>query len=195
MRKTYARAAYFATNNDRTGVAMPLMHRFMKFMARSRILSDARLLEIYPPFVPMRIKVLEISHGWRTVRIRLPLNAFSRNPGGVMFGGYQAALADPIAALACARVFPGYSVWTRAMSISFDHGGNSDLEMRFSLTPEQEQAIRIELQRDGRSTPTFEYGYVRTDGVQCTVIRNTVAIRPRGYERATTPPASTENVE
>lgn len=81
------------------------------------------------------------------------------------------------------------------MSISFDHGGNSDLEMRFSLTPEQEQDIRIELQRDGRSTPTFEYGYVRTDGVQCTVIRNTVAIRPRGYERATTPPASTENVE
>lgn len=174
---------------------MPLMQRFMRFMTRSRILSDARLLEIYPPFLPMRIKVLEISHGWRTVRIRLPLNALSRNPGGVMFGGYQAALADPIAALACARVFPGYSVWTRAMSISFDHGGNSDLEMRFSLTPEQEQAIRMELQRDGRSTPTFEYGYVRADGVRCTVVRNTVAIRPRGYERATTPPASTETVE
>jgi acyl-coenzyme A thioesterase PaaI-like protein len=174
---------------------MPIMQRFMKFMARSRLLSDARLLEIYPPFVPMRIKVLEISRDWRTVRIRLPLNALSRNPGGVMFGGYQAALADPIAALACARVFPGYSVWTRAMSISFDHGGNSDLEMRFSLTPEQEQDIRIELQRDGRSTPTFEYGYVRNDGVRCTVIRNTVAIRPRGYERATTPPASSEAVD
>ena len=55
----------------------------------------------------MRIKVLEIADDWRTVRILLPLNARSRNPGGVMFGGYQAALADPIAALACARVFPG----------------------------------------------------------------------------------------
>jgi acyl-coenzyme A thioesterase PaaI-like protein len=174
---------------------MPLMQRFMKFMARSRILSDGRLLELYPPFRPMRIKVLEISHGWRQVRIRLPLNALSRNPGGVMFGGYQAALADPIAALACARIFPGYSVWTRSMNISFDHGGNSDLEMRFSLTPEQEQNIRMELERDGRSTPTFEYGYVRLDGVRCTVVRNTVAIRPRGYKRATTPPASSENME
>ena len=73
--------------------------------------------------------------------------------------------------------------------------GNSDLEMRFSLTREQEQSIRMELERDGRSTPTFEYAYVRTDGVRCTVVRNTVAIRPRGYQRATTPPASPENVE
>ena len=174
---------------------MPLMQRFMRFMANSRILPDGKLLELYPPFRPMRIKVLEISNGWRTVRIRLPLNALSRNPGGVMFGGYQAALADPIAALACARVFPGYSVWTRAMSISFDHGGNSDLEMRFTLTPAQEGEIRMRLETEGRATPTFEYGYFRKDGVQCTVIRNTVAIRPRGYKRATTPPASPENVE
>lgn len=174
---------------------MPLMQRFMRFVARSGVVSDARLLELYPPFRPMRIKVLEISDNWRQVRIRLPLNAMSRNPGGVMFGGYQAALADPIAALACARVFPGYSVWTRSMNIAFDHGGNSDLEMRFSLTQEQEQAIRIELERDGRSTPTFEYGYFRSDGVRCTVISNRVAIRPRGYKRATTPPASPENVE
>jgi hypothetical protein len=174
---------------------MALMASFMKFVSRSGILSDGRLLEMYPPFVPMRIKVLEISEGWRNVRIRLPLNALSRNPGGVMFGGYQAALADPIAALACARVFPGYSVWTRAIAISFDHGGNSDLEMRFSLTPEQEADIRIELERGGRATPTFEYGYFRKDGVRCTVIRNTVAIRPRGYKRATTPPASSEAVD
>jgi acyl-coenzyme A thioesterase PaaI-like protein len=174
---------------------MALMQRFMSFMSRSKIFSDARLLELYPPFVPMRIRVLEIAESWRSVRILLPLNAMSRNPGGVMFGGYQAALADPIAALACARVFPGYSVWTRAMSISFDHGGNSDLEMRFSLTSEQEAEIRMDLERDGRSTPTFEYGYVRKDGVRCTVIRNTVAIRPRGYERATTPPASSEAVD
>ena len=174
---------------------MPLMQRLMKFVAGSGILADARLLELYPPFMPMRIKVLEITANWRTVRILLPLNARSRNPGGVMFGGYQAALADPIAALACARVFPGYSVWTRAMEISFDHGGNSDLEMRFTLTTAQEEEIRMRLETDGRATPTFEYGYFRKDGVRCTVIRNTVAIRPRGYKRATTPPASPENVE
>lgn len=168
---------------------------FIGYVAEKRLLSDRRLLEWYPPFWMMRIRVLELADEWRRVRIRLPLNSISRNPGGVMFGGYQAALADPIAALACARIFPGYSVWTRAMHISFEHGGNSDLEMRFALTPEQEADIRMELERDGRSTPTFEYAYVRTDGVRCTVIRNTVAIRPRGYSRATSPPASPETVD
>src|SRR4029079_58983 len=142
-------------NRSKQGVSMALMQRFMTFMTRSKILSDARLLELYPPFVPMRIRVLEIAESWRSVRILLPLNARSRNPGGVMFGGYQAALADPIAALACARVFPGYSVWTRAMSISFDHGGNSDLEMRFALTTQQEKDIRMQLESGGRATPTF----------------------------------------
>jgi acyl-CoA thioesterase FadM len=67
--------------------------------------------------------------------------------------------------------------------------------MRFSLTPEQEQEVRMQLEREGRATPTFEYGYIRKDGVRCTVVRNTVAIRPRGYRRATTPPASRESVE
>ena len=60
---------------------MPLMQRIMKFVAGSGILPDASLLELYPPFMPMRIKVLEIAGHWRTVRILLPLNARSRNPG------------------------------------------------------------------------------------------------------------------
>ena len=78
---------------------------------------DSPLAFVYNLTVPA--KVVEISRSWRTVRMRLPLNTVSRNPGGVMFGGFQAALADPVAALACSRVFPGYSCWTRAMSLDF----------------------------------------------------------------------------
>jgi hypothetical protein len=76
------------------------------------------------------------------------------------------------------------------MTVEFEHGGSTDLELRFEFTPEQEARIRVELERDGRSTPTFEYGFHLADGTRCTRILNTVAIRPRGYRRATTPPAS-----
>ena len=134
--------------------------RLMQYLSTARFISDARRLEIYPPFFLMRIKVLEVSEDWRRIRIRLPLNTFSRNPGGVMFGGYQAALADPIAAISCARVFPGYSVWTRAMCIDFERGGSTDLELRFDFPAELETRVRRELQTVGRATPTFEYGYL-----------------------------------
>lgn len=158
-------------------------------LSRLSFLPPAKRLEWYPPFLVMRIRVLELSDDWRAVRIRLPLNSFSTNPGGVMFGGYQASLADPIAAIACARVFPGHSVWTRGLALDFIKGGSTDLELRFMMTPEQEHAIRRELDERGRATPVFEYGYYLADGTQCTRILNTVAIRPKGYRKATTPPA------
>ena len=172
-----------------------LMQRFLRFMSDRRILSDARMLEFYPPFWFMRIKVLEMDREWRRVRIRLPLNAISRNPGGVMFGGYQTALADPIATLACARVFPGYSVWTRGLTVDFEHGGSTDLELRFEFPATLERQIRAALARDHRATPSFEYGFYLRDGMRCTRIVNIVAIRPRGYAKATTPPAPETGID
>lgn len=166
----------------------------LRFISNLKFLPEGRRLEFYPPFFMMRAKVLEISDSWRRVRIRLPLNSISRNPGGVMFGGYQACLADPIAAIACSRVFPGHSVWTRAMTVDFQKGGSTDLELRFLMLPEQEAAIARELAEKGRATPTFEYGFYLTDGSLCTLIRNTVAIRPKGYRKATTPPANLDGL-
>jgi hypothetical protein len=154
-----------------------------RYIQRLPWLSEYKRLEWFPGFWLMRVRVLEISDNWRVVRIRLPLTTLSRNMGGFMFGGFQASLADPIAALACARVFPGYSVWTRALKLDFLHEGRTDLELRFRFDPGQEAAIRQELTERGRSSPEFEFGYYLADGTQCTRILNTVAIRPRGYKR------------
>lgn len=98
-----------------------------------------------------------------------------------MFGGAIAALADPIPALACNRVYPGHTVWTRAMSLDFRREGRTDLELRFDLDPAQEAEIRAELARRGRSTPSFEFGFWDTAGRLCVQVKNTVAIRPDGY--------------
>lgn len=143
--------------------------------------SPARRLAWYPPFYAMSVEVMELSDDWRHVRIRLPLNGFNRNPGGGMFGGSVAALADPVAALACDRVFPGHRIWTRAMQLDFTHEGRTDLDLRFDLDPLQEQLIRDELERRGRATPVFEYGLHDQQGRRCVQVRNTVAIRPEDY--------------
>jgi acyl-coenzyme A thioesterase PaaI-like protein len=125
----------------------------------------------------MGVRVLALSEDWRQVRLLLPLNRRTRNPGGSMFGGCMASLADPIAALACSRVFPGYAVWTRAMSLDFRREGRGDLELRFDFDPALEQRIREELVQRGRATPSFEYAYYAGDGEACALVHNTVAIR------------------
>jgi acyl-coenzyme A thioesterase PaaI-like protein len=125
----------------------------------------------------MGVKVVTLADDWQQVVLRLPLTAFSRNIGGSMFGGYQAAIADPIAPVACARQFPGYSVWTRALNLEFDLPGTSALELRFEFDEQIKSTIREDLARDGRSTPLFEYGLYRIDGVRCTRVQCRVAIR------------------
>lgn len=152
-------------------------------LRRLRFLSDRRRLELFPAFWLMRIRVLELAPDWGIARIRLPLTAISRNLGGSMFGGYQASLADPIAALACARRFPGYSVWTRALKLDFRHEGRTDLELRFEFDTALVERIANELQAKGRSTPTFHFGFYAADGTLCTHVENTVAIREKGYKR------------
>ena len=153
----------------------------LRLLRKLTFLSEATRLEWYPPFWLMRVKVLEISGNWQTVRLKLPLNLFSKNMGDGMYGGYQASVSDPIAALACAKRFPGHEVWARKHVVDFRFEGNSDLELRFYFDAAIEQKIKNDLANKGRSTPTFEYGLYRKDGVCCSVIHSTVAIRPRGY--------------
>jgi len=154
-----------------------------RVLARLGLLSERRRLELYPPFRQMRVKVVELSSDGRRIRLRLPLTRLSRNPGGSMFGGYQAALADPVAPIACVRLFPGHSVWTRHLEVDFRHEGTTDLELRFAFPPPLETRIRRELQEQGRSTPSFDYAFYRVDGTLCTQVRCTVAIRRKGYRK------------
>ncbi|MGD8642086.1 MAG: DUF4442 domain-containing protein [Gammaproteobacteria bacterium] len=157
----------------------------LRVISKLSFLSAKRRIEWFPPFFFMRIKVVELQPDWSRVRIRLPLTGLSKNMGDAMFGGYQASLADPIAALACARRFPGYSVWTRAMTIDFIREGNSDLELRFEFDDNLHRQIKEELEQTRRSTPTFEYALYRSDGEICSKVSNTVAIRPADYKTKT----------
>ncbi|WP_442497786.1 PaaI family thioesterase [Methylobacter sp. sgz302048] len=148
----------------------------------SRWLTDKQRIKWYPAFWLMRLKVLEISPDWRTVRILLRHSWIATNTGGSLFGGFQACLADPIAAMCCVKVFPGYSVWARSLHLDFRHGGRTDLELRFTLSADQEQQIREELERKSRSTPEFTYAFYQSDGTLCTEVKARIAIRPKGYQ-------------
>lgn len=150
-------------------------------------MSDAELggaikrLENFEPFKMMQVKILELAPDWRTIKLLLPLSEAATNHQGTMFGGFMASLADPVAALACGKQFPGYAAWTRKLSIDFLRAGTTDLELHFNFPPELEKVIAKELQEKDRSTPTFIYSYHLKDGTLCAEVECTVAIRPQGY--------------
>ncbi|MCL5799251.1 MAG: DUF4442 domain-containing protein [Gammaproteobacteria bacterium] len=142
-----------------------------------RFVPDERLLEWYGPFRHMRVRVLEAADGWRRLRLLLPLNRRTRNLQGTIFGGAQAALADPVPALACARLFPGLRILTRRLALDFKAPGTGDLELRFTLVKAAEEELRTQLTSAGRARLSFGYGFYRRDGVCCTRVTNTVDLR------------------
>jgi len=150
-------------------------------LSKLKFLSPIRRFELYPTFWLMRVKVLSLPEDWHQVRIKLPLNWVSANAAGNVFGGYQASLADPVPAIACLRLFPGYRVATKKLELEFLRVGNSDLTLNFDFSEDLRKLIRHELDTKQRSTPCFDLTYTRADGQICTRIRNTVAIRPKGY--------------
>jgi acyl-coenzyme A thioesterase PaaI-like protein len=157
------------------------MRSNLHLLGKLRFLSDKRRFELFPPYFLMRVKVVELTDDWSKVRIRLPLNWVSANAAGNMFGGYQASLADPVPALACLKRFPGFRFATKKLEINFIRVGNSDLMLHFDFSQQAEQAIRRQLEQHGHATPCFRMTFVRDDGQVCTEIKNTVAIRPKGY--------------
>ena len=157
------------------------MSSHVKFMSKLSFISPKRRFSFFLPFFLMRAKLEELDDDWSKVRIRLPLNWVSANGAGNMFGGYQASLADPIPAMICGKKFPGYRMATKKLEVDFIRSGNSDLILHFDFDPAQEEAIRQELAERGAATPCFSMHYIRADGKVCSEIKNTVAIRPKGY--------------
>ena len=134
-------------------------------------------LELFPPFHALSIKLLKLDSNWQQITLLLPLSDQTANPGGSMFGGAIASLADPIPALACANLFPDYLVWTRKLEIDFRQEARTDLELRFSIPTLREQSIRETLAKNGRCTPEFEYGFYNQKNEICAWVKNLVAIR------------------
>ncbi len=157
------------------------MRSNLHLLSRLKFLSERRRFELYPPFFLMRVKVIELSRDWSMARIRLPLNWISANAAGHMFGGYQASLADPVPALACLKKFPGYRVATKKLDIDFIRVGSTNLMLHFDFDAQTLSAIEEQLNEKNRATPCFTMSFVREDGKVCTRIKNTVAIRPKGY--------------
>lgn len=142
-----------------------------------KILSEARLLEIYPPFFLMGIRVKKVGKDYRLLHAQLPFRWCNKNIQGTMFGGYICALSDPLALLLCERIFPGTQGWTKDLKVEFLKPGTSALDVKIEVSDEDVSQMKAQLERTGNAFHTFTFSFRDKREREIARVANTVLIR------------------
>lgn len=131
--------------------------RILEKLDQMGVLSERSLLQLYPPFLFMGVKVLKVADNYRWADVRLPLRWYGSNMHGTMFGGWLAAVSDPFPALLCSKLFKDVVVWTKSQKIEFKRPARTDVHFRVEITDEVHAQILQDLETQGRSAPIVEY--------------------------------------
>ncbi|MBL8519498.1 MAG: DUF4442 domain-containing protein [Betaproteobacteria bacterium] len=138
------------------------------------------LMNVWPPFVGMRIHVVKISADWRHVRIRMKLGLLNRNFVGTHFGGALFAMVDPFCMIPMMQVLgPDYLVWDKAGRIDFVAPGRGTVYADIHLTDAQVEEARARTADGDKFEPTYVVEVVDSKGTLVARVEKTLYIRKR----------------
>lgn len=158
-----------------------LSNRIVTFFS-SRLLARfnnrGKLLRLYPPFLFMGVKVLQSTTNPPQLVVKLPLSWRTANPGGSMFGGFQAAFADPIAPVLCLMVLENVHVMTKELNIKYLRRADEALLIEFSLDNQQLASIKKQLAMHGKANPMFSLNLIKASNRElCSSCQIVVSIK------------------
>ncbi len=144
-----------------------------------------RIVNLYPPYLGAGIRVVRRKgDDERTIVVAMPLRPYNRNLFGTHFGGSLYSMCDPWFVFLLVRLLgDGYVVWDKSASIDFVRPGRGRVTATFRVTPEQEAAIREEVERDGRSEPVLTSEVVGEEGEVVARVTKRLWIRKAGPRR------------
>lgn len=133
---------------------------------------------LFPPYRGTGAVITYIAADWREVHIRLPLNLFTRNIYGVIYGGSLYAAIDPIYAIMVMHVLgKGYAAWDKAATIRFRKPGRSTLYATFRLDDAEIAAIRTALAAAPAVDRTYQVELADKTGLVCASFEKVVHVR------------------
>ncbi len=123
-----------------------------------------RMLEFYPSFFFLGIRIEKMSQDHREMDVRLPLRWYLRNLHGSMFGGAICAVCDPLAAVLCEYLLDAQGtrvhVWSKSQTVDFLRPGRTSILFRVRVSDEDLSSIQEQLDGKGQATRQFEFfGY------------------------------------
>lgn len=114
------------------------------------------LLNWWPPYLGMGVKVRRISKDFREVDVEMHLRFWNSNYVGVHFGGSLFAMTDPFYMLMLIEnLGPDFVVWDKAASIRFRKPAKGTVRAEFRLSQEQIEEARRGAENQAKFEPVF----------------------------------------
>mgnify|MGYP002382240430 FL=1 len=121
---------------------------------------------------------------WREVKVKLPLNLWTRNYVGTTFcGSMYAAVAPFYMAMIAMNLGLEYVVWDKTVSIQFKKPGQSTLYAHFKLEEADLNAIKAELEAKRSTERTYQIDLVDAAGVVHVSFEEVIYIRRKRAEK------------
>ena len=137
-------------------------------------------MNLWPPFLGARIRVVRIAPDFREVVVEMPLRWTNRNWFGSHFGGSLFAMTDPFFALMVVHNLPpGTLVWDRAASIEFVAPGRGLARVTMRLDAEDLAAIVRMTAAGEKHLHLFKAEVVDHEGLIIARVEKIVYVRSR----------------
>jgi len=130
---------------------------------RKKVLRN--LYNFWPVYRRTGGRITYVDDNWREVRVKIPLNIFTRNYVGTIYGGSIYGAVDPIYMVMLINILGrDYVVWDKGAAIRFKRPGRSTLYARFVLDEEEIGDIRKQLEENPSIDRTYAIEVTDADG-------------------------------
>lgn len=129
----------------------------------------------FPAYRRTGARITYIASDWREVRIKLPLNLWTRNYVGTIFGGSMYGAVDPVYMVMFIKLLgPEYIVWDKAAVIRFKSPGRSTLRAEFRIADRELEIIREELRTKDNIDRVYQVELRDAAGDICAVVEKKI---------------------
>lgn len=137
-----------------------------------------RYFNLFPAYRGTGGRLTYISHDFKHIKIKLPLNWRTHNYVNTIYGGSLYGAVDPIYMLMLIKILGNeYVVWDKSASILFKKPGRSTLYAEFNISDEEIQLIRNLLENEKSIDRIYDVDLVDKEGVIHTSVKKTIYIK------------------
>jgi len=124
-----------------------------------------KLMRFWPPFIGAGISVKSINSDCTNIVVQMKMRFWNKNYVGTHFGGSLYSMTDPFYMLMLMNLLgKGYIVWDKSSSIRYKIPAKGIVYATFSLSLEQIEAMRLEMNNQKKIEPEFLVEIIDKEG-------------------------------